>query len=294
VEDAKEEGSNEEILDYADELNLEGTDAQKIKQVKAIANTAIDSSFQNDQYAAYANSILTVEYFTGSGKSMKTTRVSSAAEDKKDGESGLSVVDEKNHKYKLECKFALDDKELGVNVYITFGEDGKINYSVPYEEITGDGIGQISQFVITPFLGASGGALKYYNADESDWVNVKVKELTPGYALIPDGSGSLIRFQENKAKFTEYSAAVYNADPSKELTYQSVSDDVVPVKDPTMPVFGISHGDGTQAAFVAYADSGDEYMTLNAVPASSADGEIRYTYAYAAFTYNAEFYQDTG
>ena len=34
---------------------------------------------------------LTVEYFTGSGKSMKTTRVSSAAEDDKEGTSGLQV-----------------------------------------------------------------------------------------------------------------------------------------------------------------------------------------------------------
>ncbi|MCI9566012.1 MAG: hypothetical protein HFG30_08450 [Eubacterium sp.] len=291
VKEAKESGSNEDIIDYADELDLEGTDAQKIKQVKEIADSPIDSSFQNDQYAAYSNSLLTVEYFTGSGKSMKTTRVSSAAEDDKEGTSGLQVQDEAKHIYKLECKFALDDKDLGVNVYITFGEDGKINYSVPYKEITGDAIGQISKVVITPFLGASGGALKYFDNKEEDWVNVKANKITPGYALIPDGSGSLIRFQENKAKFTAYEGAVYNDDPSKQLTYKSVADDVVPVKDPTMPVFGISHGDGTQAAFVAYADKGDEYMTLNAVPASTDEGEIRYTYAYAGFTYNSEFYQ---
>lgn len=291
VQDAEEEGSNEDILDYADELNLEGTNAQKIRQVKQIADSPIDSSFQSDQYAAYANSLITVEYFSGSGKSMKTTRVSSAAEDDKEGTSGLQVEDEAKHIYKLECKFTLDDKELGMNVYITFGEDGKINYSVPYKEITGDGIGQISQVVITPFLGASGGALKYYDTKDEDWVNVKANKVTPGYALIPDGSGALIRFQENKAKFTAYEGAVYNADPSKQLTYRSVADDVVPVKDPTMPVFGISHGDGTQAAFVAYADKGDEYMTLNAVPASTEDEEIRYTYAYAGFTYNSEFYQ---
>lgn len=291
VKDAKEEGSNEDILDYADELNLEGTNAEKIKQIKEIANSPIDSSFQSDQYAAYANSLITVEYFSGSGKSMKTTRVSSAAKDDKEGTSGLQVEDEAKHIYKLECKFALDDKELGLNLYITFGEDGKINYNVPYKEITGDGLNLMKEVIISPFLGASGGALKYYDKKEEDWVNVKANKVTPGYALIPDGSGALIRFQENKAKFTAYEGAVYHADPSKQLTYKSVADDVVPVKDPTMPVFGISHGDGTQAAFVAYADKGDEYMTLNAVPASTADEEIRYTYAYAGFTYNSEFYQ---
>lgn len=291
VADAKEAGSNEDIIDYADELDLEGTNAEKIKQVKEIANSPIDSSFMNDQFAAYANSLITIEYFTGEGKSMKTTRVSSAADDDKEGKSGLQVEDEAKHIYKLECKFELDDKELGINVYITFGEDGKINYNVPYEEITGEGINLIKEVVITPFLGASGGALKYYDNKEEDWVKVKAKKLTPGYALIPDGSGALIRFQENKAKFTAYEGAVYNADPSKQITYKSVADDVVPVKDPTMPVFGISHGDGTQAAFVAYADKGDDYMTLNAVPASTDNEEIRYTYAYAGFTYNSEFYQ---
>lgn len=291
VQDAKEEGDNEDVLSYAEELDFQGTRAQKIRQVQELADTPIDSSFQSDQYAAYANSIITVEYFTGSGKSMKTTRVSSAAEDEDEGTSGLQVEDEAKHIYKLECKFNLDDEELGINVYITFGEDGKINYSVPYEEITGDGINMMKQVIVTPFLGASGGALKYFDNKEGDWVNVKAKKVTPGYALIPDGSGALIRFNENKAKFTAYEGSVYNADPSSQLTYESVADDVVPVKDPTMPVFGISHGDGTQAAFVAYADKGDEYMTLNAVPASTTEGEIRYTYAYAGFTYNSEFYQ---
>ena len=60
-----------------------------------------------------------------------------------------------------------------------------------------------------------------------------------------------------------------------------------------MPVFGISHGDGTQAAFVAYADKGDEYMSINAVPSTTAEGEVRYTYAYPTFKFNSEYYQVT-
>ena len=79
---------------------------------------------------------------------------------------------------------------------------------------------------------------------------------------------------ENKTKFSEYNSKVYGTDPSTESNYYSSLDDVVPLKNPTMPVFGISHGDGTQAAFVAYADQGDEYMSINAAPASTTDGEI--------------------
>ena len=60
-----------------------------------------------------------------------------------------------------------------------------------------------------------------------------------------------------------------------------------------MPVFGISHGDGTQAAFVAYADSGDEYMSIAVTPSSEEKNKFKYTHAYAKFNYNAEFFQVT-
>ena len=162
---------------------------------------------------------------------------------------------------------------------------------MPYKEITGKAIDKICNIVITPFLGTSGGATLAYDKDEQDWVTLKGKEITPGYALIPDGSGALVRFEDNKTKFSDYKGKVYGEDPATQLTYYDSLGDTVPVKNPTMPVFGISHGDGTQAAFVAYADSGDEYMSINATPSSSGEGEVRYTYAYPSFKFNSEFYQ---
>ena len=63
-----------------------------VAQVKELANTPKDSSFTNDQYAAFANSIVTVEYYTGSGKSMKITRVSSAAASENDGNQDLAKL----------------------------------------------------------------------------------------------------------------------------------------------------------------------------------------------------------
>ena len=101
----------------------------------------------------------------------------------------------------------------------------------------------------------------------------------------------MVRFEDNKTKFSDYKGKVYGEDPATQLTYYDSLGDTVPVKNPTMPVFGISHGDGTQAAFVAYADSGDEYMSINATPSSSGEGEVRYTYAYPSFKFNSEFYQ---
>jgi len=230
VNSAKEDNDPGEIKDYADSMEM------TVKQVKELANTPKDSSFTNDQYGAYANSLLTVEYYTGSGKSMKTTRVSSAAYKESDGKSGLSEVDKANGKYKLECVFTLKDSDktmdLGINVYITFSDNGKISYDIPYKEITGDGINKISNVVLTPFLGTSGGATLAYDADQIDWVKLKGKKITPGYALIPDGSGALVRFSENKTKFTEYKGKVYGEDPATDVNYYSSTNDVVPVKNP--------------------------------------------------------------
>jgi len=262
-----------------------------VADVKTIANTPKDSSFTNDRYGAYANSLLTVEYYTGSGKAMKTSRVSSASYDEDEGNSGLEAVDKEKGEYVLKCLFKIEKEDLGINVYITFGDDGNIKYNIPYKEITGKAIDKICNIVITPFLGTSGGATLAYDKDEQDWVTLKGKEITPGYALIPDGSGALVRFEDNKTKFSDYKGKVYGEDPATQLTYYDSLGDTVPVKNPTMPVFGISHGDGTQAAFVAYADSGDEYMSINATPSSSGEGEVRYTYAYPSFKFNSEFYQ---
>lgn len=282
ITDAKESGDNTELKDYAKEKNM------TIAEVKEMAN-CVDSSFNSSQYTAFANSLVTVEYFEGSGDSMTTQRASSAPEKKSQGESQLTKGSSENE-WVLDCKFNIDDEELGVKVHMTLGENGKVNFKVPYEEITGC-ISKIKCIEIAPFLGTSGGILKYYDKDADDFVKTEVKELTPGYVLVPDGSGSLIRFNENKTKFSEYNSKVYGTDPSTESNYYSSLDDVVPLKNPTMPVFGISHGDGTQAAFVAYADQGDEYMSINAAPASTTDGEIAYTYAYASFQYNAEYFQ---
>lgn len=285
VNSAKEDKDPSEIKDYAEEFDM------TVAQVKEIANTPKDSSFTNDQYAAFANSLITVEYYTGEGKSMKTTRVSSAAYDRHEGTSGLKEVNKTNGEYVLECLFGIEKEELGVNVHITFGEDGNITYDIPYEEITGDAVSKIANIIITPFLGTSGGATLAYDKNQEDWVTLRGKEITPGYALIPDGSGALVRFSDNKAKFSEYKGKVYGEDPAIQLTYYDSLGDAVPVKNPTMPVFGISHGDGTQAAFVAYADKGDEFMSINAAPSSTEEGEVRYTYAYPSFRFNSEFYQ---
>lgn len=292
VEDAKD------AVDSGDEQEIERI-AQRndwtVEQLKELAETPQENSM-TDGYVAMANSIVTVEYFSGSGDQMTTKKIASAAAKSKDGESAIQMVDGDSAtgmSNKWVLKVTMKDIDLGFNVYITFGDDGSIKYDIPYDEIEGKGIDVLSTIAITPFLGASGGEELHYNADEGKWSDTVKKYMTPGYVLVPDGSGSLIRFTTNSTKFSNYVGDVYGADPSSELLYSETLDSSVPLEDPVMPVFGVSQGDGTQSAFVAYADEGDEYMQIYATPESETKNQVRYTYAYPSFVYNMEYFQVT-
>lgn len=288
IKAAKEAENEGSIKQYAEDENI------SVAEAKELAKTPQEDSL-NSMYTAMANSLVTLEYYEGSGEGMTTSRVSSAAEVVRDGTSTLSKV--KSNEFKLKCKFKVDEGVVNLNVYITFSDDGTINYKIPQNEmeddVKGKSLSKIKCLVLTPFLGASGGAIKTYNKAEDDWTTVSSKKLTPGYVLVPDGSGALMRFAKNKAKFSDYEGDVYGADPATDMYYQAKLNDAVPLSSPTMPVYGISHGDGTQAAFVAYADEGDEYMKINVVPSSTEKNKVKYTYAYPSFTYNSEFFQVT-
>lgn len=288
IRDAKDAVDNGTVKDFAEENEMSAS------EVKELAKTPQEQDL-NSQFTAMANSLITLEYYSGEGEGMTTSKVSSASENRKDGSSEIRKVSGEDNEFCLKCKFGVDDEKISMKVYITFTEDGKVKYHIPYEDIEDSNDGKakskIKNVIITPFLGNSGGGLKYYNKSEDGWTDIKAKKLTPGYVMVPDGSGALMRFAENKAKFTDYEGDVYGHDPATDMYYHSEMNDAVEVKQPCMPVYGISHGDGTQAAFVAYATKGDEYMSLNVVPASTEKNKVKYTYAYPAFKYNAEYFQ---
>ena len=232
----------------------------------------------NTTYTGMSNSLLTVEYY----EEGTIKYISSAARDMV--ESQLVTLNDNPATRRLDVNFK--NIELKVKVYITFEEDS-ITYEIKKEEITGDGRSCLAALNITPFLGASGGKTKYYNPETEMYDIIEDKYMVPGYILVPDGSGALIRFQDNSAPFAMYYGDVYGADPSQNTYNGSVHPDSVPLKDPVMPVFGVAHGDG-QAAFVAYADHGAEYMQIVVRPEENLTA---YNYVYPRFVYNVNYYQ---
>lgn len=232
----------------------------------------------NTTYTALSNSILTVEY----NEEGTVKNISSASKDMV--ESELVTLNDNPATRRLDVDF--QNIEVEVKVYITFEEDS-IRYQIKPEDVTGKGVGSVMAFVITPFLGSSGGKTKYYNPDTEMYDIVEDKYLVPGYIFVPDGSGSLIRFQNNNAAFSMYTGDVYGADPAQNVYQGNILSDAIPLKDPVMPVFGVAHGDG-QAAFVAYADSGAEYMQIAVRPEENLTA---YNFVYPRFAYNVNYYQ---
>lgn len=233
----------------------------------------------NSTYIGIANSLITVEYY----ESDTIKNISSAS--KKGASSTLYMLNDNPATRRLDVSF--EDIDLQVKVYITLSEDS-ITYDIPYEEITGKGKSTMAAILVTPFLGASGGEAQFYDEETGEYGDTVSKYRVPGYVLVPDGCGGLIRFTDNETAFTEYIGDVYGSDAATETYYYSSLSDVVPLKNPVLPVFGIAHGD-RQAAFVAYADSGAEYMDIIVRP--DENKKVKYTWAYPRFEFNTTYFQ---
>lgn len=229
----------------------------------------------NTSYTGIANSLITIEY----AENDKTRYLSSASE--KNAASTLTNISE--NLYCLAVSFK--KPEISMNVYITLGEDS-ISYRIPSVEFGGADLSRLQAVDITPFLGASGGRLNVLD-EEGEWEKVE-RYRVPGYVLVPDGSGALIRFVDNSAAFNSYVGDVYGKDYAADTYYYFKQYDAVPVNDPTAPVFGIAQG-RRQLGFVAWADSGAEYMSIVVNPDETY--QTSYTWAYPRFVYNLKYYQ---
>ena len=234
----------------------------------------------NTTYTGFANSLITIEYYDVS-KNIK--RISSASY--LDVTSSLMTVDGDESHRRLDIDFKKIDIEISVHIY--FDENG-IRYQVRDEEVTGEGIDVLAAIIISPFLGASGGAYETFSIEEMDYLDENVyKYRIPGYSLVPDGSGSLIRFNDNDVKLNSYSSPIYDVDPSQEAYFQYEAASYVPFKTSSMPVFGMAHGND-QVAFIAFATSGEEYMKIISTPDENL---TYYNFTYPRFEYNKQYFQ---
>lgn len=261
---------------FGADINDRVMDAETKEEAEEIAIPQEEG--MNTTYTGIANSLITVEYY----EEGTIKNISSAS--RQMVESELKTLNDNTATRRLDINF--QNIELKVKVYITFLEDS-IEYEIKDEDITGKGRSSLAAINITPFFGASGGKTKYYNPETEMYDIIEDKYMVPGYIFVPDGSGALIRFVDNSAKFSMYYGNVYGTDPSQNTYYKEYLTDAIPLKDPVMPVFGVAHGND-QAAFVAYADSGAEYMQIAVRPEENLTA---YNYVYPRFVYNLNYFQ---
>ncbi len=252
-------------------------EAETEEDFQLLENTPIEDNM-NEIYTDFANSLVTVEY--RDAKSVESLKKASSASE--DSKSTLSKV--------ADNKFCLDvnlkEADLKLKVYITFGEKD-ITYDIPFEEMSGDGLATVTDLYITPFLGSSGGELLKFNRETGEYDISEKKDAPTGYALLPDGSGALVRYRDNTVSFQGYTGDVYGLDVSQGEYYYEELSDAIALKDPVMPVFGVAYGDN-QVGFVAYADEGDEHMSIMMTP---EENTTYYNWVTPKFTYNLKFHK---
>ncbi|MCM3132147.1 DUF5696 domain-containing protein [Paenibacillus polysaccharolyticus] len=116
-------------------------------------------------------------------------------------------------------------------------EQGRLRVSIPENGIQYPDTMKIQSLSLLPFFGASG------PKDE-------------GYSLVPDGSGSLIYFNNKKTSVSPYSTVLYGSDHAVNQLTQIQKE-----QKARMPVFGMSYGD---KGYLAVIDKGDAVASVEA------------------------------
>jgi len=231
----------------------------------------------NATYVGLANSLLTVEFYD---TSFNMSMVSSAA---RRGASSQLVKITDDH-WRLDAQFI--DMELTIRLHIHLSDRG-INYRVYDHEIEGAGADRMASIIITPFMGAAGGVRQYYNFETGEYGPEIPNPMTPGYAFVPDGSGALIRYNDNTVSINRYIGKVYGDNPAESMFYYDNTAYAVRKKEPLMPVFGVAMGNNQQG-FVAWADDGGEQMEIIMSP---KENTTNYNFIYPRFVYNRQMHQ---
>lgn len=152
-------------------------------------------------------------------------------------------------------------------VEVTLTESG-ISAHIPYDSVIEGNLEniQLSSIIVFPGLGAT-------HMDD-----------IPGYMIIPDGVGTLIRYTDKEGKYiTQFEERFYGLNAGVVSSRISVTN--YPL---SMPIYGAVHG-VHQNGFIAMIESGDFNARLLAFPNGSAN--LPYNLIFAKFDYRQTYRQ---
>jgi len=159
---------------------------------------------------------------------------------------------------KLDMTFSMEVKLESDSLVVRFDD----------QDIVENGKSKLASIQPLPFLGAV------------------LKDEIPGYILIPDGSGALIRFQGMHPRYDQaYDGRVYGMDLAVESSdRRSINEQPI-----LMPVFGMVHGTG-QNSFLGIIEDGKHTSHIIAYPSGV---NTNYYWAAPKFILRYAYYQPT-
>jgi len=160
--------------------------------------------------------------------------------------------------------------DISVGILLQLEADG-VRVEVPFASIREGNTGfRLGRVYVYPFLGATRGGS------------------VPGYMLLPDGSGSLIRFADTTRAENMFYGRYYGPDLGI-IASQPYDPLVTNPYQMSFPVFGIAHSE-EQNAFLSVIEKGAAYGELQVHPAGII---TNFNFLYNAFIYNEPYFQAT-
>ena len=221
------------------------TDKQTGKQLHSYPEGTADDSSMKRAARMQVRSALHVELFDSVNQA-KTTLYSLSDSVNREGMTIRRLEKE------IVVDYRFPDGEVTVPVHYTL-DGSRLVVSILPDEVTEDSTYLLMNVTVHPYF----------------FCGTAAEE---GYLLVPDGSGALIRFNNQKYTSSPYKQKVYGIDLSN-FRYS----DVEYAYDVRMPVFGIGKADGMAMGIIT-AGAGDAYVEAN--PGIS---NISYNGAYASF-----------
>lgn len=200
-----------------------------------------------------------------------------------EGKEESCALSERTFKAKYKWKedtFTCDvsAKKLGISFTFTGSiEDDSLTFAMEDESIKETGKSKLAKVSFMSFLGSV------------------YEDTVPGYMLVPDGSGALLRFQKAKAYQSGYSRKVYGNDlaidqdkTTSNLNGNRTDDYATEENQLSLPLWGMVHGEN-QNGYLATVDSGEIYTVIHAIPAGAENQTVKFSRAYADFVYRCEY-----
>jgi hypothetical protein len=257
---------NEHFILYVDEATL----AFKLldKRSGYLWHSGLDEALEGDRlnrsWQAFARSGLSIEYLD--------TRGSSARASLSNSEHTLEVTPLEDG---VEAQVSFTEYGISALVSLRLTPYG-LRAEVPSENVREDDPRfRLGRLYLYPFLGATRGGS------------------VPGYMVLPDGTGSLIRFAETTRAENMFYGRYYGPDLGMvgTLPYDPLVNPPYPI---SFPVYGLVHGEGVHGegrhALLAVVEEGAAYGELQAHPAGIS---TNFNFLTSAFIYNETYFQRT-